>query len=58
MILPPEARSVARLLRIGEAAVEWFETARTPEELWTPGATQQAWERFVNALAGRDDVRH
>lgn len=58
MNLPPESRSIERLLRIGEAAVEWFETAASPEELWSPGATQQAWERFVNALAGRDDARH
>jgi hypothetical protein len=58
MYLPPESRDVSRLPRLGEAAVDGFETAASPDDLFSPGAAQAAWVRFVDALAGGDDARH
>jgi hypothetical protein len=50
---------ITRCLRVGSAALAWFEASGASHDVWSMDACQDAWQRFIDVLAEeRRHVRH
>jgi hypothetical protein len=51
----PDA-DITRCLRVGSAALAWFDASCASHDVWSMDAVQAAWERLMDVML--EEVRH